>query len=255
MKCLNGGRCVTTAEGIFRCECNDSWINGPTFTGAKCEIPTADCSNGIWCIEGNGKCAMRTSRWAHGDGEKDCIEGGGQCHKQTMSAGTQDIEMCIGGTMNNVACNSATGCECFDGYFGSHCEEEIFVCEKSVTGAVTHWCNSRGSLGCGPEGSCACIDGYKGAHCTELVGLSEDPKGPLGMPRGAAIALGVIVPFVPLLTILLVFMYRRERKGNPLFKPYTEILLDIEVQEMQNAPQELGEDIKPEFTPPPVVPT
>jgi len=51
MVCRNGGQCVVPDGDkvmSYSCKCNDSWINGPTFTGAQCELPTADCSSGIW---------------------------------------------------------------------------------------------------------------------------------------------------------------------------------------------------------------
>ena len=72
--CLNDGKCDPSANS---CICNDSWINGPTFTGAQCEIATADCGHGIWCVENQGTCVYRSTQWAHGDGVKECEDGGG----------------------------------------------------------------------------------------------------------------------------------------------------------------------------------
>ena len=244
LTCYNGGACEMLGDGTPRCKCNTSWINGPTFTGAQCEIPTADCSSGVWCYEANGKCSMRDAAWAHGDGQKACEDGGGKCHRQTMSAGSQDVEVCIGGERNNKSCNAAIGCDCFPGFYGTHCEQEIIVCRRGKSGNIMHWCNTRGSIGCKGEIECDCISGFTGQYCESYEGFrSSKPPKTQPVDTEIKIALAFLVPFGIIATFTICYMYRREKKGNPVFKPLLEILLDEHVSHVHNMSAHVG----PEF--------
>ena len=244
LTCHNGGACEKLGDGTPRCKCNTSWINGPTFTGAQCETPTADCTGGLWCYEAHGKCAMRDAQWAHGDGQKDCEEGGGKCHRQTMSAGTQDVEMCIGGERNNKSCNTAIGCECFSGFYGTHCEQEIIVCKRGKSGQILHWCNTQGSIGCNGETECECIDGFTGPYCESYEGFgSSTPPENDPEDTDMTIALAILVPFGIVATFTIIYMYCREKEGNPVFKPLLEDLLGGHVPNVHNMSACVG----PEF--------
>ena len=197
----------------------------------------------------------RPSRWAHGDGAEACENGGGTCHKQVMSAGTAEVEICQGGLLQNTLCNSARGCDCFSGYLGAHCERAIVTCSRTKAGGIKHWCDSRGSMGCADQNTCNCIDGYEGEHCTDLTGLSAASarSGPKASP-GMIISISVLIPFATVTVALLLYMWRREKKGKPLFHPHNEVLLDANTLHPDTITIcDVAEHAKPEYQQPSVV--
>lgn len=218
--CLNGGKCDPST---YSCVCNDSWINGPTFTGGQCEIETADCGHGVWCVENQGTCMYRASQWAHGDGAKECEDGGGTCQQQVASKGAEHALICVGGVKNNENCNFAVGCDCNDGFYGSHCEEDIIICDIFSNGNTKFWCLSRGSTRCSSKKSCQCIDGYTGKHCSSYVGLDDSESN--GEDTEMIIAVSVLLIVCLSVSLVLFIMYRREKQGKPIFSPLDESLL------------------------------
>mgnify|MGYP002839159526 FL=1 len=232
--CENGSACKTeTSEvdgsTIYSCDCNTDWKIGPTFTGYTCDVPTVDCGSGIWCHENNGECMMRNMTWAHGDDGKACRDGGGECvsGESTMGKGGADILICRGGSFDNTFCNSARGCRCFRDFYGTHCEQQIVACDTASDGQVTFWCFAPGTTGCASRRSCNCLAGYEGRHCNELAGLS-DPDENASSSRGGSKNV-VIIPVLAILCACffsaVLFMYRRERSGKPIFSPLDESLL------------------------------
>jgi hypothetical protein len=70
-----------------------------------------------------------STQWAHGDGVNECEDGEGTCQRQVASKGAENALICVGGVMNNENCNQAVGCDCNDGFYGAHCEQDIVVCD------------------------------------------------------------------------------------------------------------------------------
>lgn len=184
------------------------------FTGAQCEIATADCGHGIWCVENQGTCVYRSTQWAHGDGVNECEDGGGTCQRQVASKGAENALICVGGVMNNENCNQAVGGDCNDGFYGAHCEQDIVVCDVFSNGLPKFYCFSQGSTGCSSKKSCKCNDGYTGKHCSRYVGFDDSESD--GQDTEMIIAMSVLLIVCLSVSLALFIMYRREKQGNSL---------------------------------------
>ena len=102
--CLNGGRCLTTNEGLAYCICTRG------FMGAKCEKPIESCA----------------------DRPCDFLGFGGQCVDEATETTTASNEAMVSPL---AAHRPKYRCECAPGYQGENCDscspgyrKFIFVC-------------------------------------------------------------------------------------------------------------------------------
>eukprot|EP00963_Diacronema_lutheri_P007570 scaffold656_cov403-Pavlova_lutheri.AAC.34 len=191
--CHNGGECRQRGSGDsadYFCDCNRDWVNGRTFRGLRCELETLECGGGVWCANNGAECSARDVDWAHGDGHDDCESGGGTCRSYGSDwnlgypqAGHNKLWLCVGGNMNGLFCNSATGCSCPTGYTGRHCD--ILISGSNDVGAQ-----------------------------------SSSDSSSLSGGAIAGIVISAIVATVAVVVVL--FMYRKERAGKPMFLPFTD---------------------------------
>jgi len=225
--CHNNGVCFLANESQpARCECNDQWIFGPTFTGAQCEQPTVDCGNGIWCMDNGAQCSTRKMVWAHGNDGADCEASGGECVASELN-GHNKVRVCKGGPNDGTHCNQAIGCACKPGYLGTHCQDSVVVCSKHASGVIKHYCHSENSMGCANKTACRCIDGYHGPHCefSEFRPADGSRSSDEVIPSWAWAVIFVAILIAVLVSAFTFYMYRRERQGNPTFSALTENLI------------------------------
>lgn len=191
--CHNGGKCRQRGSGDsadYYCECNKDWVNGRTFRGLQCELETLECGGGVWCANNGAECSARDVDWAHGNGHDDCESGGGTCRSYGSDwnfgypqAGHNKLWLCVGGNMNGLFCNSATGCSCPTGYTGRHCD--ILISGSNDVGA-------------------------------------QSSSGSSSLSGGAIAGIVISAIVATIAVVVVLFMYRKERAGKPMFLPFTD---------------------------------
>lgn len=145
--CQNGGRCVATSSGGYRCECARG------FHGDLCQHHIDACY-GSPCA--NGHCNVLEE----GRFDCTCLPGytGLRCEV--------NVDDCVNhGCQNNATCQDQLEgytCACMDGFMGKFCEKKIPFCT-----AEYNPCKNGGE--CHDHYSyytCSCPRGFSGQNCT-----------------------------------------------------------------------------------------